>query len=90
MQEPGVWLDNLVKLNWDIDLQTNQVLTGDADFTLRRLYTTTANRNGYANPDLDKLLNDAAGTRTRSNVRHCTRRRTRRSGTTRSVFSRST
>lgn len=61
-QEPGVWLDNLIKLNWDMDLQTNGVLTGDADFTLRRLYVTTANRNGYSNPDLDKLLTDAAGT----------------------------
>ncbi len=61
-QEAGVWLDNLIKLNWDADLQTNGVLTGDADFTLRRLYTTAANRNGYASPDLDKLLNDAAST----------------------------
>jgi peptide/nickel transport system substrate-binding protein len=61
-QESGVWLDNLLKLNWDGDLQTNGVLTGDADFTLRRLYLSSANRNGYANPDLDKLLNDAAGT----------------------------
>ncbi len=61
-QESGVWLDNLIKLNWDADLQTNAVLTGDADFTLRRLYVSTANRNGYANPELDKLLNDAAGT----------------------------
>ena len=61
-QEPGVWLDNLIKLNWDMDLQTNSVLTGDADFTLRRLYVTSANRNGYGNPDLDKLLNDAAAT----------------------------
>ncbi|MGI8690155.1 MAG: ABC transporter substrate-binding protein [Thermomicrobiales bacterium] len=61
-QEAGVWLDNLIKLNWDMDVQTNAVLTGDADFTLRRLYVSSANRNGYANPDLDKLLNDAAGT----------------------------
>lgn len=61
-QEPGVWLDNLIKLNWDMDLQTNSVLTGDADFTLRRLYVSSANRNGYANPELDKLLNDAAAT----------------------------
>ncbi len=61
-QEPGVWLDNLIKLNWDMDLQTNIVLTGDADFTLRRLYVTSANRNGYANPDLDKLLTDAVAT----------------------------
>ena len=59
-QEQGIWLDNLIKLNWDLDLQTNSVLTGDADFTLRRLYLSSANRNGYANPDLDKLLNDAA------------------------------
>ena len=59
-QESGVWLDNLIKLNWDMDLQTNAVLTGDADFTLRRLYLSSANRNGYANPDLDKILNDAA------------------------------
>ena len=61
-QERATWLDNLIKLNWDMDLQTNAVLTGDADFTLRRLYVTTANRNGYANPELDKLLIDAAGT----------------------------
>ncbi|MDQ2786064.1 MAG: ABC transporter substrate-binding protein [Chloroflexota bacterium] len=61
-QEAGVWLDNLIKLNWDMDVQTNSVLTGDADFTLRRLYVSSANRNGYANPALDKLLNDAAGT----------------------------
>ena len=27
-QESGVWLDNLIKLNWDGDLQTNGVLTG--------------------------------------------------------------
>ena len=62
LQEPGIWLDNLIKLNWDIDVQTNSVLTGDADFTLRRLYLSTANRNGYTNPDLDKLLLNAAGT----------------------------
>lgn len=61
-QEAGVWLDNLIKLNWDMDTQTNSVLSGDADFTLRRLYVSSANRNGYANPELDKLLNDAAGT----------------------------
>ncbi len=58
--ERAIWLDKLIKLDWDMDLQTNGVLTGDADFALRRLYTTAANRNGYGNPDLDKLLNDAA------------------------------
>ena len=38
----------------------NTVRSGDADFTLRRLYTSSANRLGYANPDLDTILNDAA------------------------------
>lgn len=58
-QERATWLDNLIKLNWDMDLQTNAVTTGDADFTLGRLYHSRANRNGYKNPDLDKLLDDA-------------------------------
>ncbi len=58
--ERAQWLDDLLKLNWDLDLQTNGVTTGDADYTLRRLYTTAANRNGYGNPELDKILNDAA------------------------------
>lgn len=59
-QERATWLDNLIKLNWDMDFQTNAVTTGDADFTLGRLYHSRANRNGYKNPDLDKLLDDAA------------------------------
>ena len=59
-QERAQWLENLLALNWDIDFQTNTVRTGDADFTLRRLYTSTANRMGYANADLDKILLDAA------------------------------
>lgn len=58
--EQAAWLEKLLALEWDMDFQTNTVRTGDADFTLRRLYTSTANRNGYANPDLDKLLLDAA------------------------------
>ena len=61
-QERALWLDNLLKLNWDMDLQTNTVATGDADYTLRRLYTTAANRNGYGTPELDKILNGAAET----------------------------
>jgi peptide/nickel transport system substrate-binding protein len=58
--ERAAWLDALLALDWDMDFQTNTVRTGDADFTLRRLYVSSANRNGYANPDLDKLLLDAA------------------------------
>jgi peptide/nickel transport system substrate-binding protein len=60
LQERATWLDNLIKLNWDMDFQTNSVTTGDADFTLGRLYHSRANRNGYKNADLDKLLDDAA------------------------------
>ena len=60
--ERAVWIDNLVKLNWDLDFQTNATTTGDADFTLGRLYHSRANRNGYKNPELDKLLDDAVAT----------------------------
>jgi peptide/nickel transport system substrate-binding protein len=58
--ERAAWLDALLALDWDMDFQTNTVRTGDADFTLRRLYTSSANRLGYANPDLDQILVDAA------------------------------
>ena len=58
-QERATWLDNLIKLNWDMDFQTNAVTTGDADFTLGRLYHSRANRNGYKNEALDKLLDEA-------------------------------
>jgi peptide/nickel transport system substrate-binding protein len=58
--EQAAWLERLLALDWDMDFQTNTVRTGDADFTLRRLYTSTANRNGYANPELDELLLNAA------------------------------
>jgi peptide/nickel transport system substrate-binding protein len=59
-KERGVWLEDLVALNWDMNFQTNTVRTGDADFTLRRLYLTEANRNGYGNEELDEILLGAA------------------------------
>ncbi len=59
-EERGIWLQDLLALNWDMDFQTNSVTTGDADFTLRRLYHSSAKRLGYANPDVDKMLDDAA------------------------------
>jgi len=59
-KERALWLEDLLALNWDLNFQTNTVRTGDADFTLRRLYVAAANRNGYSNPELDTLLNDAA------------------------------
>jgi peptide/nickel transport system substrate-binding protein len=58
--ERAAWLEALLALDWDMDFQTNTVRTGDADFTLRRLYVSTANRNGYGNPELDTILINAA------------------------------
>jgi peptide/nickel transport system substrate-binding protein len=61
-KERGLWLEDLVALNWDMNFQTNTVRTGDADFTLRRLYVSQANRNGYANEELDEILIASAAT----------------------------
>jgi peptide/nickel transport system substrate-binding protein len=60
--ERGEWIARLNRLDWDVDLQTNFVITGDADYVLRRLYTTQANRQGYANPQFDQVVNTAAQT----------------------------
>ncbi|MGM8366369.1 ABC transporter substrate-binding protein [Virgibacillus sp. W0181] len=54
--ERAEWIEKLVALDWDMDLQTNSVITGDGDYTLGRLYISEANRNGYKNEELDKLL----------------------------------
>jgi peptide/nickel transport system substrate-binding protein len=54
--EKAQWLQRLNKLDWDMELQTNTVTTGDAAFTLGRLYTSKAGRMGYRNPALDKVL----------------------------------
>jgi peptide/nickel transport system substrate-binding protein len=58
--ERAQWLDKLLKLDWDMDFQTNIVVTGDADFVLRRLYSTSANRMGYSNPVVDHVVDLAA------------------------------
>jgi peptide/nickel transport system substrate-binding protein len=57
--DKATWLTRLNKLDWDMDLQTNTVTTGDADFTIGRLYTSSANRMGYKNPALDAVLDQA-------------------------------
>ncbi|MBB5980283.1 ABC transporter substrate-binding protein [Kribbella solani] len=58
-KERAQWLEDFGKLNWDMNLQTNVTGTGDADYTLARLYVCAAKRNGYCNPAVDKLLLDA-------------------------------
>jgi peptide/nickel transport system substrate-binding protein len=45
-----------------MDVQTNATQTGDADYSLGRLYTTEANRLGYSNKDLDRILYSARTT----------------------------
>jgi len=61
-QDRAVWLKDLLDLNWGLNLLATGTNTGDADFTLRRLYVSSANRTGYNNDQLDKLLNDASAT----------------------------
>lgn len=58
-KERAKWLEDFGSLNWDLNLQTNLTATGDADFTLNRLYTCEADRLGYCNKELDKLLAEA-------------------------------
>lgn len=60
--ERAEWIARLNRLDWDLDFQTNFVITGDADYVLRRLYTTQANRQGYANPQFDQTVNTASQT----------------------------
>lgn len=55
-KERPQWLQDLNAKNFDLNLQTNTTGTGDADFTLGRLYTCAAGRTGYCNPELDRLL----------------------------------
>ncbi|PRX47165.1 peptide/nickel transport system substrate-binding protein [Prauserella shujinwangii] len=57
--EKAEWLRRLNAKEFDMDLQINTVTTGDADFTLGRLYDSEADRMGYRNPDLDEILREA-------------------------------
>ncbi|GAA3660641.1 ABC transporter substrate-binding protein [Nonomuraea antimicrobica] len=60
--EKAAWIKRLTALDWDIELQVNTVTTADADYTLGRLYTSEANRMGYANKELDAILAQAKST----------------------------
>jgi len=58
-KERAAWLEDFGSMNWELNLQTNTTATGDADFTLNRLYTCEADRLGYCSPELDDLLGQA-------------------------------
>jgi len=62
LQPRAIWLDDLLKLNWDLNLLGTGAVTGDADYTLGRLYHSRAKRTGYVNPEVDSLLEQAAST----------------------------
>ena len=58
-KERAQWLEDFGAGEWDLNLQTNTTGTGDADFTLNRLYTCAADRMGYCNEELDGILAEA-------------------------------
>jgi peptide/nickel transport system substrate-binding protein len=58
-KEQAVWLEDLLALNWDINLQTTGPATGDPTADLSRLYKCSANRTGFCSDELDQLI--AAG-----------------------------
>lgn len=67
-QDPATWLKSFSTINadgthgWDMDVQPNQTITGDADYTIYRLYNCTAMRLGYCSKDLDSLTTKAQQT----------------------------
>ncbi|MEJ0097508.1 MAG: ABC transporter substrate-binding protein, partial [Bauldia sp.] len=56
------WQSDFLALKWNMNVLTNVVLTGDADYTLGRLYPCKGKRTGYCNPKLDDLLTQARAT----------------------------
>lgn len=59
-KEPAKYLEDFTGLNWNIHLHgNNSTLTGDADFTLGRLYLCEPQRQGFCDPDLEAALQAA-------------------------------
>ncbi|MEU8355493.1 ABC transporter substrate-binding protein [Nonomuraea sp. NPDC048882] len=61
-KEPAVFLQDLLALKWDLNIQQLGTAGFDAATNLGRLYTCAAKRTGYCNPDLDKVLAQAGST----------------------------
>jgi peptide/nickel transport system substrate-binding protein len=62
-KEQAVYTEDLLALNWDINIQQVGTLGLDASYNLGRLYTCAAKRTGYCDPELDDMLK-RAGTST--------------------------
>lgn len=60
-KEQAVYIDDLLALKWDINMQQVGTAGFDASTNIGRLYTCKANRMGYCNKDLDVLLAKAGG-----------------------------
>jgi peptide/nickel transport system substrate-binding protein len=58
-KEKAVFLEDLLGMRWDINLQSLAIDTGDLASNLGRLYTCAAARTGYCDPELDRLLTEA-------------------------------
>lgn len=61
-KEQAVFLEDLLALNWDMNMQQIGSQGYDAATNLGRLYTCEANRIGYCNEELDQLLAAAGST----------------------------
>jgi peptide/nickel transport system substrate-binding protein len=61
-KETGVWVEDLLALDWDMNLAFNVTTTGDANFTIGRLYTCAADRTGFCDEELDALIATAQST----------------------------
>ncbi|MBX3030856.1 MAG: ABC transporter substrate-binding protein [Chloroflexi bacterium] len=60
-KEQAQWVEDLLALNWDMNVAYNVTTTGDANFTVGRLYTCAANRTGYCSEELDAAITAARG-----------------------------
>lgn len=58
-KEQAVWLEDLLALDFDINMQTTGPAGGDASADLSRLYRCSANRTGFCSDELDELIADA-------------------------------
>lgn len=58
-EDQASWLSDFVSLKWQTEVQVNQTLTGDADYTLNRLYNCAGKHLGYCDPSLDAVLTQA-------------------------------
>jgi len=56
VQDRAVWVENFVNERYDMVLTGTTALTGDADFTIGRLYMSETSFVGYHNKELDEYL----------------------------------